>query len=158
HKDPPPAIQDARDTLTETIIDVVHTSEPRPVDPPPGAPEPGTWIAEKQAYLADAPPVVPPALRRWDAFTDATRWTISYYAHVTAFHALRAPVYLTRLLMRAPRGAGRLIVRWGKWVADTDARPVEDRKSTRLNSSHVKRSYAIFYLKKKRTYSHLDAG
>lgn len=125
HKDPPPAIQDARDTLTETIIDVVHTSEPRPVDPPPGAPEPGTWIAEKQAYLADAPPVVPPALRRWDAFTDATRWTISYYAHVTAFHALRAPVYLTRLLMRAPRGAGRLIVRWGKWVADTDARPVE---------------------------------
>lgn len=125
HKDPPPAIQDARDTLTETIIDVVQDAQARPVDPPPGAPEPGTWIAEKQAYLADAPPVVPPALRRWDAFTDATRWTISYYAHVTAFHALRAPVYLTRLLMRAPRGAGRLIVRWGKWVADTDARPVE---------------------------------
>lgn len=125
HKDPPPAIQDAHDTLTETIIDVVQTTEPRPVDPPAEAAAPGTWIAEKQAYLADAPPVVPPALRRWDAFTDATRWTISYYAHVTAFHTLRAPVYLTRLLMRAPRGAGRLIVRWGKWVADTDARPVE---------------------------------
>src|SRR5436309_7616022 len=28
-------------------------------------------------------------------------------------------------------------------------RPVEDRKSTRLNSSHVKNSYAVFCLKKK---------
>ncbi|MBD9735221.1 AAA family ATPase [Streptomyces sp. H28] len=125
HKDVPPDIQDAHDTLTETIIDVVQDAHARPVDPPAEAAAPGTWIAERQAYLADAPPVVPPALRRWDAFTDATRWTISYYAHVTAFHTVRAPVYLARLLMRAPRGAGRLIVRWGKWVADTDARPVE---------------------------------
>src|SRR5690349_23406134 len=30
----------------------------------------------------------------------------------------------------------------------------EDRKSTRLNSSHVEISYAVFCLKKKRTYSH----
>src|SRR5690606_41898464 len=30
---------------------------------------------------------------------------------------------------------------------------VEDRKSTRLNSSHVKISYAVFCLKKKTTYS-----
>src|SRR5690606_41168967 len=28
-------------------------------------------------------------------------------------------------------------------------KPVEDRKSTRLNSSHVKNSYAVFCLKKK---------
>lgn len=120
HKDPAPA-----DTLTETIIDVVQNAEPRPVDPPEqGAPE-GTWIAERQAYLAEAPPVVPAALRRWDVFKDAARWTVSYYAHVGAFHSLRAPVYLTRLLLRSPRGTGRLIVRWGKWVADTEARPVE---------------------------------
>src|SRR5690606_41813677 len=31
------------------------------------------------------------------------------------------------------------------------AREVEDRKSTRLNSSHVKISYAVFCLKKKNT-------
>src|SRR5690606_42081797 len=30
----------------------------------------------------------------------------------------------------------------------------EDRKSTRLNSSHVKISYAVFCLKKKRTQTH----
>src|SRR5690606_40611265 len=32
------------------------------------------------------------------------------------------------------------------------ARYVEDRKSTRLNSSHVKISYAVFCLKKKKNY------
>jgi S-DNA-T family DNA segregation ATPase FtsK/SpoIIIE len=113
------------DTLSETVIDVVASATPRPVDPPEQAPAPGTWIADKQAYLADAPPVIPPALRRWDTFKDTARWTVSYYAHLTGFHTLRAPVYLARLLLRSPRGAGRLIIRWGKWVADTDARPVE---------------------------------
>ncbi|MFJ8109971.1 FtsK/SpoIIIE domain-containing protein [Streptomyces sp. NPDC096132] len=122
HKTPP---ADLGDTLTETIIDVVANAEPRPVDPPDTSPEPGTWIADAQAYLADAPPVVPTFLRKVDAFTNAARWTVSYYAHVTAFHTLRTPVYLSRLLLRAPRGTGRLLVRWGKWVADTEARPVE---------------------------------
>src|SRR5690606_40025214 len=32
----------------------------------------------------------------------------------------------------------------------SDALPPEDRKSTRLNSSHVKISYAVFCLKKKK--------
>ncbi|MFE8944512.1 FtsK/SpoIIIE domain-containing protein [Streptomyces sp. NPDC007856] len=128
HKD---AHQDARDAedaprvLTETIIDVIQDAQPRPVDPPNANAEPGSWLAEKQAYLAEAPPVVPTFLRNAAEFVDAARWTVSYYAHVTAFHALRAPVYLARLLLRAPRGAGRLVVRWGKWVADTEARPVE---------------------------------
>ncbi|MGW3651882.1 FtsK/SpoIIIE domain-containing protein [Streptomyces sp. NPDC000878] len=128
HKDAPQDAEDAEDaqdaTTRQTIIDVVQNAEPRPVDPPDTAIE-GTWLAEKQAYLADAPPVVPPAFRRWDAFKDTVRWTASYYGHVTAFHTLRAPVYLARLLLRSPRGTGRLIVRWGKWVADTEARPVE---------------------------------
>src|SRR5690606_41518968 len=35
---------------------------------------------------------------------------------------------------------------------------VEDRKSTRLNSSHVKISYAVFCLKKKRTKIHKYAN
>src|SRR5690606_42151325 len=33
----------------------------------------------------------------------------------------------------------------------TTERPAQDRKSTRLNSSHVKISYAVFCLKKKTT-------
>lgn len=130
HKDAPPAQTSASQeeevsTLTETIIDVVENAEPRPVDPPENTAPAGTWLAEKQAYLAEAPPVLPFWLRKVSEFTQAARWTLSYGMHVTAFHAVRAPVYLARLLLRAPRGTGRLIVRWGRWVADTEARPVE---------------------------------
>ncbi|WP_367324800.1 FtsK/SpoIIIE domain-containing protein [Streptomyces sp. HUAS ZL42] len=122
HKVTPEAVADGP---TETIIDVIENAKPRPVDDPKATAAEGTWLAEKQAYLAEAPPVVPTFLRNAAEFLDATRWTVSYYAHCTAFHTLRAPVYLARLLLRSPRGAGRLIVRWVKWVADTEARPVE---------------------------------
>ncbi|MET9056776.1 FtsK/SpoIIIE domain-containing protein [Streptomyces antibioticus] len=125
HKDAPPAVRDVEDTLTETIVDVVQDAASRPVDPPePKAPD-GTWLAERQAYLAEAPPVVPTFLRNTTEFADAARWTLSYGWHVMAFHTVRTPVYLVRLLARSPRGAGRLIVRWVRWVADTEARPVE---------------------------------
>ncbi|PKT71856.1 cell division protein FtsK [Streptomyces populi] len=129
HKDSPPApdafTDEARGTLTETIIDVVHDAEPRPVDPPAGPAPADSWIAERQAYLAEAPPVVPTFLRNAAEFVNAARWTASYYGHVTAFHAIRLPVYALRLLTRAPRGLARMILRWGRWVADTEARPVE---------------------------------
>ncbi|MET7983034.1 FtsK/SpoIIIE domain-containing protein [Streptomyces sp. NPDC005281] len=129
HKDIPPDAhaftEDAKDTLTETIIDVVPDAEPRPVDPPAEQAPAGTWIAERQAYLADAPPVVPTFLRNATEFATAARWTASYYGHVTAFHTVRLPVYALRLLTRAPRGLARMVLRWGKWVADTEARPVE---------------------------------
>lgn len=127
HKDAPePAPDEALPAnLTETIIDVVENAEPRPVDPPDETASAGTWLAEKQAYLAEAPSVIPPALRSRSQFLDAARWTTAYYSHVTAFHTVRLPVYATRLLLCSPRGTGRLIVRWGRWVADTEARPVE---------------------------------
>src|SRR5438874_10695969 len=37
-------------------------------------------------------------------------------------------------------------------VGDVGVQPVGDRKSTRLNSSHVEISYAVFCLKKKKEY------
>src|SRR4030042_4415028 len=42
-------------------------------------------------------------------------------------------------------------------AADTDARTLEDRKSTRLNSSHGYISYAVFCLKKKKVRATLVA-
>src|SRR5690606_41417976 len=35
------------------------------------------------------------------------------------------------------------------WRVTSAVKPLSDRKSTRLNSSHVKNSYAVFCLKKK---------
>src|SRR5690606_28207623 len=41
-----------------------------------------------------------------------------------------------------------------EWVQQMGI-PLQDRKSTRLNSSHVKISYAVFCLKKKIKYNHI---
>src|SRR5207302_4852263 len=44
------------------------------------------------------------------------------------------------------RGGDLRLVSWDDWMAEAPS----DRKSTRLNSSHVKISYAVFCLKKKK--------
>ncbi|WP_051819242.1 FtsK/SpoIIIE domain-containing protein [Streptomyces sp. NRRL S-920] len=100
---------------------------PMPVDTPQVAADTGTWAEQRRADLTDAPAVLPTWLRSVREFAVNMRWTLAYCVHFGAFHLLRLPVYLIRLLLCAPRGTGRLIVRWGKWVADTEARPVTAR-------------------------------
>src|SRR5690349_23149183 len=56
-----------------------------------------------------------------------------------------APLLLGPRASRA-RSAGAALADAG----DRRARPPQDRKSTRLNSSHVEISYAVFCLKKKK--------
>src|SRR5690606_40454133 len=51
---------------------------------------------------------------------------------------------------RALVGSGRALVGSGRALVGS-GRALVDRKSTRLNSSHVKISYAVFCLKKKKT-------
>src|SRR5690606_41505762 len=78
---------------------------------------------------------------------------------------LRPPLFPYTTLFRScsgppPRGTtgrGRRSVRSARHVPTPQAylsaslhTPLEDRKSTRLNSSHVKISYAVFCLKKKK--------
>src|SRR5690625_6162783 len=48
---------------------------------------------------------------------------------------------------RCPTGSGKLSIKEG--AAYSEAATTTDRKSTRLNSSHVAISYAVFCLKKK---------
>src|SRR2546422_7810589 len=64
---------------------------------------------------------------------------------------------LFRSQHREPRGGGDLVhghdvgrVRHGKGERAVHARERQDRKSTRLNSSHGYISYAVFCLKKKK--------
>lgn len=101
------------------------TKAPVLVDNPDTATPAGTWVEERRAYLTDAPPVIPSWLRKTSELSNATRWATSYYTHVAAFHAVRTPLYTGRLIAQSPRGAGRLIKRWGRWVVDAEARPVE---------------------------------
>ncbi|GAA2108799.1 FtsK/SpoIIIE domain-containing protein [Streptomyces synnematoformans] len=113
--------------------DVYHLEndpDPTPVDRPDTAAHAGSWAEQKRAYLADAPPVVPAWLRSAEQLRNALRWGATYQAHRAGFHLVRLPVYLLRLWRRAPRGAARLTARWARWVADTEARPVETKAAT----------------------------
>src|SRR5690606_41759977 len=68
------------------------------------------------------------------------------YAFLRRFHAKASALMVATPSLQAElkeRGFGDPVI-WSRGV-DT-----EDRKSTRLNSSHVKISYAVFCLKKKK--------
>src|SRR5256886_3821226 len=51
---------------------------------------------------------------------------------------------------RMKRSENRNVRFWEGVFPEAEARPSEDRKSTRLNSSHSQISYAVFCLKKKK--------
>src|SRR6266496_145810 len=69
-----------------------------------------------------------------------------------AFAAQQALIQSLRPVRRPMRVAlGLALIRTGHWVAGRAPRRAGgDRKSTRLNSSHVEISYAVFCLKKKK--------
>src|SRR3712207_7624009 len=51
-----------------------------------------------------------------------------------------------------PQGTTVLLATHGRGLYTLDVSTEEDRKSTRLNSSHANISYAVFCLKKKKKY------
>src|SRR5690242_21435316 len=69
------------------------------------------------------------------------------FPYTTLFRPLAVPRYP---IQRAPYADGSRVLRGGR-----RRRPRrKDRKSTRLNSSHMSISYAVFCLKKKNIQSH----
>src|SRR6266496_5041435 len=60
--------------------------------------------------------------------------------------------YTTLFRSRAPTAAGLTTTA----ACGRRDDPARDRKSTRLNSSHVEISYAVFCLKKKKKHNHTD--
>lgn len=125
-----PTEQDA-EAISAAVVEALATPDTLiPVDNPKVMADTGTWLGQRRAYLADAPPVIPSWLRNTAEFTEGARWGIAYYSHLSAFHAARTPVYLLRLVRRSPRGAWRLTVKWFRWVVDAEARPVEVKAAT----------------------------
>ena len=59
-------------------------------------------------------------------------------------------LWIKFLLFLIPAVAGTIFVFWRFSPEQAIIKRAEDRKSTRLNSSHVVISYAVFCLKKKR--------
>src|SRR5437773_9693050 len=77
--------------------------------------------------------------------TGATLELRDHFRSLAPLFALIAAVWALRLVLDAA-GAPHAIVR-----LSTVTERWRDRKSTRLNSSHITNSYAVFCLKKKRT-------
>src|SRR5690606_39514410 len=91
-----------------------------------------------------------PTRRSSDLFTgvdDLGLWLKTFYTEL--HHLLEGSV---KVVVHNENVDDRLVgimggyIRWSGLVED----PSQDRKSTRLNSSHVKISYAVFCLKKKK--------
>ncbi|MGH3815227.1 MAG: cell division protein FtsK [Pseudonocardiaceae bacterium] len=66
--------------------------------------------------------VLPAWTRDREAAIAAVRWAVGYYAHCTAFHAVRLPLYWLRLAARSPIGAYRLTGAVIEWVLDPNSR------------------------------------
>lgn len=108
-----------------------------PVDPPP----------EKTTILAtitgtrdhDRRPIIPAALRNRDERADLVRWVARFGLHVTAFHAVRVPMYLAKLLAYSPRGLYRILRTLFYVVSDAEGAP--------LRRAEVVRGDTAAYLK-----------
>jgi S-DNA-T family DNA segregation ATPase FtsK/SpoIIIE len=114
---------------------IVSPSEPAE-EPEPEDDRPGTDVAVPEenapAEVIDGT-VVPrwqrpaeprPVFAAWlidrDERKSAGRWVAIYVGHSSAFHAVRVPVYASRLAMYAPRGAARVVWLWAQWVSDAE--------------------------------------
>src|SRR5690606_34630292 len=77
------------------------------------------------------------------------RWMIFGFAHLPSSTASVEPISPRLRIYPQVTRNGHIRFALGAW-ATAFYEQIQDRKSTRLNSSHVKISYAVFCLKKKR--------
>src|SRR6266576_1188661 len=70
----------------------------------------------------------------------------------------RSTLFPYTTLFRSSPGRGSIPTPRRRRSIDAPLEPREDRKSTRLNSSHVENSYAVFCLKKKRVGEEPEGG
>ena len=81
-----------------------------------------------------ARPVVPDWLRDRAQRGQAARWAARYAWHRARFHAVRSPLYALRLAARAPRGARRVALGWGRWAFASEAAPLREASIATLDA------------------------
>src|SRR5438874_6885473 len=67
----------------------------------------------------------------------------------------RSTLFPYTTLFRSPNDAGEHLSKLLRRKLELRSAALQDRKSTRLNSSHVEISYAVFCLKKKNSSQHI---
>src|SRR2546426_7772987 len=79
------------------------------------------------------------------------------FPYTTLFRSLREPFLGFRRDLPAQLAHGDLALQQIDQPAELGGERIQDRKSTRLNSSHLVISYAVFCLKKKRNNTDLTS-
>lgn len=107
-----------------------ETSEPASVDQPT-PPEHSSEISRSEKRA----PILPAWAKDLEEFRATAQWAASYVGHTAAFHAVRCPVYVARVLLRIPEGTLRLIKGLLNWVTDAEGRPVRYASARREDAA-----------------------
>src|SRR5690606_40425539 len=108
-----------------------------------------SWLLVVRCFVFTSPATTEIyTLSLHDALPISDRGFGTDFAAAGADHAMRRQAAGADLRAQLPRWRQRRIQ--GACLAGRGTVAAEDRKSTRLNSSHVKISYAVFCLKKKK--------
>lgn len=124
------------------VVDVVDDATPAPllVDQPDAADDDELSLTAHIAELTKARrPILPAWVRSRDELIDVTKWAATHAGHVTAYHAVRVPLYSGKLIIRSPRGLFRTVERTAAWVTDA--------KDEALREAARQRNDAELYLK-----------
>ncbi|MDQ0367835.1 cell division protein FtsK [Catenuloplanes indicus] len=108
---------------TATLTPEVLVGEVVMVDQPHARTD-DEWLKELARQAAQRKPILPAWMLSGSDFRHTCRWIAAHYLHVSAYHAVRMPVYGGKLALRAPRGVWRFISGGTRWVLDLEGLPV----------------------------------
>jgi S-DNA-T family DNA segregation ATPase FtsK/SpoIIIE len=78
-------------------------------------------------------PVIAPWLRSRTQFVQTAKWAANYAGHVSAYHAVRLPLYAGKLALRSPAGAAKVLASTRAWVFDAEGAPVRKDAAKKLD-------------------------
>jgi S-DNA-T family DNA segregation ATPase FtsK/SpoIIIE len=111
---------DADDASAESEVIEGEVVEPTKVDQP----EPRETSGMALVRAETRQPILPSWAKNAQEFRDTARWALGYAGHTVAFHAVHCPVYIARIIRRAPQGTLRLLRGLVRWLTDAEGRPV----------------------------------
>lgn len=116
------------------LVDEADAEQSQPVDQP--APTTYTPIRVLLDEVAsNRRPILPAWLHSAEDRLYVARWLLGHTGHVTAYHAVRMPLYGAVLAVRSPRGLLLVLLRAGRWTADLEAHSLRQHAIQTVNSA-----------------------
>jgi S-DNA-T family DNA segregation ATPase FtsK/SpoIIIE len=115
---------DLTDDEPGEVADAELTDEDQPVSmlvdqADTALPENDRPLPDRLAELTEARrPILPAWLQHQAELTAVLKWAATHTGHVAAYHAVRCPLYVGRLALRAPRGLLRVVAQVVSWAFD----------------------------------------